>query len=401
LEVTGYRLNGIEIYGDRKGHSGFRDVGITRCRVHDNGDKGIASVGPQPAGDWGHQDLYIGYCAVYNNRGISGKKGHTGNGIVISSVDGGTIEYCTACNNGENSDDPESGGPIGIWAWDSREVVIQYCESYDNKTGNRADGGGFDLDGGCVGCIMQYNYSHGNHGAGYGIYQYTHAREFRDNVVRYNISENDGINNHYGGINLWSTNSSGGIQNTRIYNNTIFLSESTNGGGIAEIPDDDDTSYVYHTQVYNNIIVGVTGKTLVDIPNPSDQWKFLGNCYWTYGEDITIKWDNKVFRSLEEWRASSDQETFENKVAGVETDPGLSSLGSGGTVGDPSMLKALTEYKLQKSSMLIDRGIDIQSMTVEDVGSHDFFGNPIPSGGGYDIGAHEFDQDDNITKTEK
>jgi len=140
---------------------------------------------------------------VYNIRGVKGIKRHTGNGIVLSSVDSGMIEYCTAFNNGEFCENPTSGGPIGIWVWDSRGVTIQFCESYDNKTGNFADGGGFDLDGGCVNCIMQYNYSHGNHGAGYGIYQYSNAREFKNNIVRYNISKNDGLNNKYGGIYLF------------------------------------------------------------------------------------------------------------------------------------------------------------------------------------------------------
>ena len=108
------------------------------------GDKGIACGGPQPPGDWSHKDLYVGHCEVFNIRGISGKKGHSGNGIVLSSLDGGVIEYCTVYNTGEFSDDMNSGGPIGIWAWDSRNVVIQFCEAYNNKTGNSADGGGFD-----------------------------------------------------------------------------------------------------------------------------------------------------------------------------------------------------------------------------------------------------------------
>ena len=389
VAVSGYRWDGIGLYGDKKGSSGFRDVRITNAEVHDNGDKGISVAGPQPPGDWAHKSIYVGNCTVYNIRGIPGKRGHSGNGIILSSVDGGLIEYCTAYNNGEFSDDLESGGPIGIWFWDTSNGIIQFCESYNNKTGNRADGGGFDLDGGCVNCIMQYNYSHGNHGAGYGIYQYANAREFRNNTVRYNISENDGINNKYGGINLWSTNSSGGIQNTKIYNNTIIVSPETRGVGIGEIPDEEGLSYIYGTEIYNNIIVSVVGKKLIDIPYPGDRWSFKGNCYWTYGGEIEIRWGDKTYNNLNAWRKASVQEQLNGEDVGNQADPELTNLGQVVTVDDPSRLKTLIAYHLKPSSVLIDKGLDLKSIFGIDPGLRDFYGTPIPSGSRCDIGAHE------------
>jgi hypothetical protein len=392
VEVSGYRWEGIAIFGEREGSSGFRDIRITHAEVHDNGDKGIAAGGPMPEGDWAHKDLYVGHCRVYNNRGIPGKKGHSGNGIVLSSVDGGMIEYCSAYNNGEFSDDPETGGPIGIWFWDTRNGVIQFCESYDNKTGNNADGGGFDLDGGCVNCIMQYNYSHGNHGAGYGIYQYNGAREFRGNVIRYNISENDGINNKYGGIDLWSTNSSGGMQDTKIYNNTIFVSELTNGAAIEEFPDEEGASYLHNTEIYNNVFVGVPGKKLVDIPYPSDRWTFKGNCYWTYGDEIQIRWGDKTFESLDAWRAATGQERHEGGNAGIEADPLLAGPGEGGTIGDPNQLNRLDAYRLKQSSVLVDLGLDLKSLFGIEAGTHDFYGTQIMQGSKFDIGANEVEK---------
>ena len=393
VEVSGYRWTGIAIHGDKKGSSGFRDVRITNAEVHDNGDKGISTSGPQPPGDWGHKDIYVSNCRVYNIRGISGKNGHSGNGIILSSLDGGIIEYCIAYNNGEFSDDPDSGGPIGIWAWDSHNVIIQLCESYDNKTGNKSDGGGFDLDGGCINCIMQYNYSHGNDGAGYGIYQYASAREFKNNIIRYNISENDGVKNKYGGINLWSTNSSGGIRDTKIYNNTIYVSEATNGAAIADFPDDADTSYIYETEIYNNIFVSSAGKQLIDIPYPSNQWILKSNCYWTWGDDVQIKWGDKTYRSLNEWRKATGQERLAGVDVGFEADPGLTDPGHGFTIGDPNQFNTLNAYNLIHSSILIDQGLDIKSAFEVDAGTQDFFGTQVPAGGKYDIGAHEFAKD--------
>jgi len=270
--------------------------------------------------------------------------------------------------------------------------VIQFCESYDNKTGNRADGGGFDLDGGCVYCIMQYNYSHGNHGAGYGIYQYNGAREFKGNIIRYNISENDGLNNRHGGIDLWSTNSSGGMQDTKIYNNTIFVSEKTNGAAIEEFPDEEGTSFIYNTEIYNNVFVGVPGKKLVDIPHPGDQWTFKGNCYWTYGDEIQIRWGDQTFESLEAWRAATGQERHDGADAGIATDSLLTGPGEGGTIGDPAQLDRLDAYKLLQSSMLVDMGLDLKTVFGIDPGTHDYYGTQIPQGGKYDVGANEVDK---------
>lgn len=398
VEVSGYRWNGISIQGDwEKGSSGYRDVRITNANVHDNGDKGIAFGGPMPPDDWANKDIYIGHCTVYNIRGILGQHGHTGNGIIVGSLDGGLIEYCVAYNNGENCNDLESWGPVGIWAWDSRNVLIQFCESYENKTGNRGDGGGFDLDGGCVNCIMQYNYSHDNHGAGYGLYQYRGAREFKGNIIRYNISENDGRNNRHGGINLWATNSLGGIQDTKIYNNTIYVSEVTHGAAIEDFPDQDyqgnlieaGKCFIYGTEVYNNIFIGTKGKKLVNIPNPQSGWNFKNNCYYNYGDKIEIVWGNNTYKSLDAWRTATGQEKLDGTNTGFEMDPELINPGHGGTIGNASQLGTLAAYKLKKTSPLIDHGLDIKAAFGIDPGPHDFYGNVIPVNEKFDIGAAE------------
>ena len=393
VEVSGYRWDGISIRGDRNnGSSGYRDVRITYATVHDNGDKGIAVGGPMPPDDWANKDIYIGHCTVYNIKGILGQHGHSGNGIIVSSLDGGLIEYCVAYNNGENSDYPESGGPIGIWAWDSRNVVIQFCEAYENKTGNKADGGGFDLDGGCVNCTMQYNYSHDNHGAGYGIYQYSGAREFKGNIIRYNISENDGRNNRHGGINLWATNSSGGMQDTKIYNNTIYISEVTHGAAIEDFPDEEGKCFIYGTEVYNNIFIGTGGKELVKIPNPQSGWNFKNNCYYNYGEMIKIVWGDKTYTNLDEWRKATGQEMINETMVGFAVDPELVDAGHGGIIGDALQLGTLGTYKLKQTSPLIDKGLDIKASFGIEPGPHDFYGNIIPVNVKFDVGAAEFKQ---------
>ncbi len=393
VDISAYRGAGIDIRAGHPSGSGFKDVRITNSVVHDNGDRGISSSGywpPDPA-NRPHREFYVGYCKVHDNLGIETKDSHTGNGIVLSAVDGAVIEYCEAYNNGALNSGSE-GGPFGIWVWEANNVVIQFCESHHNRTNNGKDGGGFDLDGGSARCILQYNYSHDNDGAGYGLFQFFGASPYRDNVIRYNISENDGLAG-YGAIHFWSTLSGGGIRNTEIYNNTLYVSSGTGGAGIQDLPS--FLSFVRNTGVYNNIIVTEPGKKALRIPRTGGGWRFRGNCYWTYGGPIEIEWSGTSYASLAEWRSATGQERIGFDEVGIEADPALTDPGNGGTVGDPTQLPTLSAYKLRTASLLIDAGLDLASLFDMDPGLHDFYGNSIPRLHGYDVGAHEFDQSPN------
>lgn len=252
VNVSGFKYAGIGIAAQPidKGWSGFSNVKITHANVHDNGDVGISSIGawnPEEAG-YSHTDIYVGHCRVYRNFGIPGKGSHSGSGIVLAQVDGATIEHCEAYENGKLND-CEVGGPVGIWTWDSNRVIIQFNESHHNRTGSSKDGGGFDLDGGVRNAIVQYNYSHDNDGAGYLLAQFAGAKAFHNNVIRYNVSENDGRNNTYGGIHFWSTWANGGIRNTTIYRNTVCTSKSATGNPAAV---DCVSSKIHNIRFYNN-----------------------------------------------------------------------------------------------------------------------------------------------------
>lgn len=254
VNVSGFKYAGISIAAQPVdgGWCGFSQVNITHVDVHDNGDAGINLIGnwnPEETG-YSHSDIYIGKCRVFRNLGIPGKGSHSGNGIVLGQVDGATIEHCEVYENG-TLNDCNVGGPIGVWTWDSNRVLIQMNESHHNRTGSSKDGGGFDLDGGVRNSIVQYNYSHDNDGAGFLLAQFDGAKAFHNNIIRYNLSENDGRKNTYGGVHLWSTGSNGGIRNTTIYQNTIISSQSTTANPAAV---DCMTDGIYNIRFYNNII---------------------------------------------------------------------------------------------------------------------------------------------------
>ena len=134
------------------------------------------------------------------------------------------------------------------------------------------------------------------------------------------------------------------------------------------------------------------GKKLLDIPHPGDQWTLKGNCYYTFGDQVQIKWGDKTFKSLEEWRRATGQEQHDGTDIGIEADPGLTSHGQGGTIGDHYLLDRLDAYKLKQSSVLVDLGLDLRSTFGIDMGIRDFYNNQIPQGGLFDIGVHEYEK---------
>jgi hypothetical protein len=207
VETSGFLWSGVKAVGGK-------NLQITHVYAHDNGFSGInvESDGQDAGGlegSWGKSfhNVYIAHCVAENNPGCPVvKNNHSGNGILIGGVTKGLIEYCEAMNNGW--DMPREGnGPVGIWAYQSDSITIQYCYAHDNKTSPKGkDGGGFDLDGGITNSVVQYNFSANNEGAGYGLFQYCGATVWKNNIVRNNISYNDGRKNGQAGFLMWISN---------------------------------------------------------------------------------------------------------------------------------------------------------------------------------------------------
>ena len=280
VDVSGFKYSGISLVAQPTdmSWSGFRDVKITNTTSHDNGDAGISCIGawnPDQKG-YAHADFYIGNCSAYRNAGIPDKGSHSGNGIVLAQVDGALIEHCRAYENG-SLNDYKGGGPVGIWTWDANRVVIQFNESHHNRTGSSKDGAGFDLDGGVTNSVVQYNYSHDNDGAGYLLAQFEGARPFYGNVLRYNLSVNDGRRNRYGGIHLWSTGANGGITDTTFYANSIYMAQSADGNPAGV---DCMSEGIRNIRIYNNCFQ-TDGKAVLVRGETNRGAMFEGNTFGT------------------------------------------------------------------------------------------------------------------------
>ncbi len=335
-------------------------------------------------------DVRISNCVARDNPGLAGLSKPSGSGIILGGTNGGTVEYSRAFRNGAAN--TNSAGPVGIWTWDSRAVVIQFNESYDNRTGtNGGDGGGFDIDGGCFDCVIQYNYSHGNYGAGYLLAEYGHATPQSGSIVRYNVSENDGRNKSYGAIDFWGYSSTKKVSNALVYNNTVYVNTT---GAVNGTPSAIRFlgSNVSNVRLYNNILVTANGAPAVTADTAlgtSAAW-FRGNSYHAASGGFSLKWGGTTYGTLSAWRATG-QERSGGVDTGFQGDPLLAAPGTGGTVGDATRLSTLAAYKLQTASPLINRGLNLTAAAYGSlaVGVRDFWGNALPQNGAYEVGAHE------------
>ncbi len=352
VEAQGFRLCGVTVQG-------VRDMRITHVYAHDNGAAGIG------VGDQWSTNVYIGYCVAENNPGDPlNLDNHSGNGIVVGSVRGCIIEYCEAMNNGW--DMPREGnGPVGIWAWNADRVTIQFCISHDNKSPSW-DGGGFDLDGGVTNSVMQYNLSYNNIGPGYFMCMYWPSPVWKNNIIRYNISQNDGLKNEQcGGIRInWME----GMSDAQVYNNTVY----NKFGPAIDITGDQAPGFVFR----NNILVGA--KRLIS--GDAFKVRFEGNLYWLLDGG---KFSVDGYDSLEAWSAATGQERVNGVLVGQWAAPRLVRMGKASCT-KPTDLAALKEYHLKHGSSCIGAGVPI-----EDNGGRDFWGNPVAKEGKPTIGAHE------------
>ena len=388
IETYGFGWWGILVDGNRK-KSGYRNVTIEYCNVHSNGDAGLYIYGDYNlvSKTYAHENVYIRNVKAYNNLGRADNYENTGSGIVISDTDNGVIERCEAYNNGALCHST-MGGPVGIWAWDARNIIIQYNESYNNKTGATKDGGGFDLDGGMVNSIMQYNYSHDNEGSGFFLAEFTYSRAHSGNIIRYNISENDGRKNGYAGIDIW-----GDVEDAYVYNNTIFLSPAVKDTPSALFirPNIElsDPKFPKNIIISNNIFVASGNVFLVNNKKQIASVKLINNDYYNSDSNFVFKWEGKIFSSFEEWRKNSLQEKEGNILYGFTADP----MWQHTTATDSLNVRAkILFYNLQPASTLIDKGTNVQQLYKIKNVMQDINGIKLPQLSGFDLGACEFEK---------
>jgi len=321
-DVRGFKTFGIGFgANDNISYKGYRNVRIIHCNVSENGQAGISSYGSYLG--FQHAHFYISNCKVFENRGIPSRtESHTGNGIVMAMIDDLLIEYCEAYRNGADNR-CTAGGPVGIWVWMCKNAVIQYCVSHDNYAGLTKDGGGFDIDGGASNCTLQYNYSYNNEGAGYLLAEYGAVFPYTNNIVRFNISFNDGRKNGYGGVSIWGAGKEYRVTNTYIYNNTIYLDDRNivNGrpAGINLIGPN------FSNVIAANNIIATKGNVSVissDTVVNESAFLLLHNNYYSFSNLYHFQMGKNKFNSIQAWLSETpNQEKLKGKSLWMNLDP--------------------------------------------------------------------------------
>lgn len=368
VEAQGFGIFGILVAGT---HAGFEHVLITNCVMHDNLRGGMEVAGrlPWDSSVYAHADVLVTHCQAHDNTGDpTYLRNHSGSGMVLYQVDGGVMEYCTAWNNGTLCG--SSGGGVGLWTCASRRVVIQFCESFDNRTSG-ADGGGFDIDGGSVDCVLEYNYSHDNDGPGLMVYTYPYASFIdRGSVVRFNISENDARKNRYY-AGLWVRTDGKDMTGLEIYNNTVVIGPWT-----------DQAAHIYargvEARLWNNLFIGTGSALPLRVEEPAGRVRFENNLYWREGATTQIAWGTQTYSGLKEWREGTGQECLGQEPTGMFANPGLSLHPSGAATGDRRGLQAGQAFRPLPGSPALAGGLDLRRKFALDVGLRDFLGTPLP-----------------------
>lgn len=345
VEVSKFKWSGIRFDSENTAYA-VQNSTIRNCRTFLNGNRGIGTKGKNGARN---KSILIKNCITYDNHGWN--EVPTGSGIHISGSNGITVQNCLAYNNGKYNES-EAGG-FGIWASSSSNVLFQFNESHSNKT-RRADGGGFDIDGGVQNAVVQYNYSHDNDGAGFLVYQHNTGGIVKNVTVRYNISQNDGLNGKHASIDVNRVgNPPNGIENVFVYNNTVF----TNNESIASIKvrKNEDRALIKNVHVHNNLLIR---------PNTA-------NAYIIGGSNVNRK-NNHI-------------DTQFNSNNSVVKFPG-----QGTTLLPNKKLNTLEAYRLKNNQAVVNKGLNLKQQFGFDVGVRDFYGVAIPKNGAFDIGASEF-----------
>ena len=283
-----------------------------------------------------------------------------GDGIVLWYVEDGLIESSVAYDTGQQPPPQTVGTPSAIWTWACHRCTVQFNEAYRSDSPER-DGGCYDIDWATADNVYQYNYGHDSQGycqSVFGASGWTTTNA----IVRYNVCADNGrdpsLASSQGDIFL-STWGGGTLDGVQIYNNTIYWNPASN---VASALFNHASFRGSRPNLFQNNVIYSTSRFLIET---NKTLALDHNLYWYTGEDLPV-WLHAtgVYTSFEDYQNGSGQDAH-----GLYADPKLAD----------------STFTLQASSPAVDAGAD-----VGDMGGRDFFGNPIPYGEAYDVGAHEW-----------
>jgi hypothetical protein len=317
IYVQGF-YNGIEI--EATGCFGFSNVLVERVNATGSSISGIGSNGADSGTCYSHYNITVSECIAYENPGDPTMTNNwSGSGICLSAVNTSLITHSIAYRNGMKNGH-QGGGPVGIWFWETFNGKISHCVSFENDNGKPPltsnDGGGFDLDGGCESCVIEYSLSYNNTGPGYLICSFGGDSVTKNNIIRYSVSYADGTRASNGGsaVNFYTPDS---LNGNYFYGNT-FVQVLSDIPLISVIPYGPPPNDV---QFHNNAFLSLSGSPFLSFPTAQmpPQSLFNSNEYWFSQGQFKIEWGNKEFNSLSAWKTATG-----NEANGTDINPNIS-----------------------------------------------------------------------------
>lgn len=372
LTISNFKSEGINIGGDKTPSNGYTSISVKNCTIGNCGDIGIKLWGLR------YQNILISGNTIFNIKGFRPQvHGFSGNGISLSHINGAIVERNLIFNCGKYAQ--RSGG--GIVTGTAKSILVRYNEIYGIKS-NDIDGDAIDFDVGSDSCIAEYNYTHNNSGSGFLISGNDNKKSGSDyNIIRYNISKNDGLKNNYPAIYLYSKGSVG----NQIYNNTIVTTSFGNN-----IPKCISISGKNsNTLVTNNIFYTINSAILAKIDNSTrTNLNFSSNSYYSHSGDFIVSWKNIIYEDYDYFIRFAGPEINAAGNINYNTDPMMKyPLIKTDTINNAFKIDTLSAYKLLPQSTLINNGINPDSF--RNPPAMDFYGTELPVFGRVDIGAYE------------
>lgn len=368
ISAQGFGLNGVRIWAHNS--LGYQDVQITDATAFGNGYSGVYVGATQWHGQQ-HANVVIDRVVAHSNPGFqSVEMPYTGHGILLAQTNGGAIQNSVAYDNGKE----HGNANIGMLTYQSNAILIQGNLAYGNRSVGPYDGGAFDIDGGATNCIVQYNRSYDNDGAGLLLAQFDGADPMANNVFRYNLSVNDGVGD-YGGITVFGANAGEVAKAAVFHNNTVVVDKNvvprTKGAVWIMTEHHDDVAF------FNNAFIALNGAPLLAGDTSTSRATFAGNAYWTAGGEIIL--EDRTYDSVQMWSAISRQEKVGGQFVAVTSDPQFSNLET---------------FQVRHNSPLLSAarlpGSALWPSWISSLGTRDLGGVVLNQTGNVEIGAREF-----------
>jgi hypothetical protein len=374
LIVSGYGQSCIAVRAS--GDFGFKNITISNPITHDcTGKAGNLTAGVEVSANsrlkTAHANLTIANPISYNNAGYANPRDWAGSGIFVNCVTGAHLFGFLVHDNGAKNKS-SSSGPVGVITSFSDEVLIEQGEIYNQKSANGIDGEGFDLDMGTSNSIAQQIYTHDNQSIGLLVFQSSDAGTHANNQIRLSVSQNDA-----GGC--FGVGPLSGTMIAEYFIRDTCYETVANAAAVTELVTGGTVAAVFADNIFY-----VSGSSNAKYMKVGDKLVFTGNDYFG---NATYEYAGTDYSTFSRWQTATGQEKVGGVNVGQTVDPQLAASGSGRTLGD-CIPASLADYQLQETSPMIDAGIDVASVYGIDVGTQDFYGEPVQNANGhFNIGA--------------